>query len=283
MGRVRVHPAASSPPLSLCSILTVRLSCENGGQIADVFLTAYDVIVLYSPGTRNHRPAEPSAPPRGRGIRTVGFRSQVRVTHRQKMLDPGRTMSPSPSDHILSMPAPAEVPTFVDLSSTLADVADDGVAAPGKDIAGLEGVVARASEHGIDLSIVVVDEPAPLDSQLRDLATSVGATDGGTVLVLGPGQVGTFSDSIDRVTLEAGQDQAYTGDPVASANNFLDVVLEPGTPWTALTVALVLVVAAVLSGTWWANARRHDAARVTADRRARGQVTDGGAIPADDL
>ncbi|WP_328812928.1 Rv1476 family membrane protein [Rhodococcus sp. NBC_00297] len=168
---------------------------------------------------------------------------------------------------LVALPMISEVPTFVDLQATLADVANDGVAAPGQDVVGLEGVVARAGEHGIDLSIVVLDAPAPLDSQLRDLATSVGATDGGTVLVIGPGQVGTFSDSIDRVTLEAGQDQAYTGNAVQSADNFLDVLVEPGPPWTGITLGLVLVVVAVLGGTWWVNERRHRSGDVT-DREA---------------
>ncbi|MGB3769825.1 MAG: DUF6676 family protein [Rhodococcus sp. (in: high G+C Gram-positive bacteria)] len=207
-------------------------------------------------------------------------------------------MSPSPTDHVSALPAPfaaspvsMEVPSFVDVGSTLTDVAADGVSAPSEDVSGLETVVARAQDLNIDLSIVVLSSPAQTNSQLRDLATTVGSSDGGTVLVLGPGQVGTFSDSIDRVTLEAGQDRAYTGDVVLSANNFLDVVTEPGPPWTAITIALVVLVAVVLGGTWWANVRRHgesargatsspDVSTRTADHdtgehdgRARGHVT----------
>ncbi len=168
-------------------------------------------------------------------------------------------MSFSHSVPVHAAPAAAEIPSFVDVPSTLADVAADGVSAPAALVPGLEAVVARAQDEGIALNVVVLEETAPLDSYLRDLATEVGAADGGTVLVLGPGQVGTFSDSIDRVTLEAGQDSAYTADPVQSANQFLDVVLAPGPSWTGLTLALVAVVALVLGATGWANARRWQA------------------------
>src|SRR5574340_780067 len=71
-------------------------------------------------------------------------------------------------------------------------------------------VVARAQHRGIDLSIVVLDKNPNMDSQLRDLATEVGAHEGGTVLVLSPNWVGTFSDSISRVRLESAQDRTYT-------------------------------------------------------------------------
>lgn len=165
-------------------------------------------------------------------------------------------MSLSHAVPVHAAPAAAEIPPFVDVPSTLADVTADGVAAPSELVPGLEAVVARARDEGVDLHIVVLDQPARLDSHLRDLATEVGAADGGTVLVLGPGQVGSFSDSIDRVTLEAGQDSAYTADPVVSADQFLDVVTAPGPSWTGLTLALVAVVALVLGGTWWANVRR---------------------------
>lgn len=170
-------------------------------------------------------------------------------------------MSLSHSVPVHAAPAAAEIPPFVDVPSTLADVADDGVSAPAELVPGLEAVVARAQDEGIALNVVVLEEPARLDSNLRDLATEVGATDGGTVLVLGPGQVGTFSDSIDRVTLEAGQDSAYTSDPVLSANQFLDVVVAPGPSWTGLTLALVGLVALVLGATGWVNARRFRARR----------------------
>src|SRR5574340_697323 len=106
-------------------------------------------------------------------------------------------------------------------------------------------VVARAQHRGIDLSIVVLDKNPNMDSQLRDLATEVGAHEGGTVLVLSPNWVGTFSDSISRVRLESAQDRTYTGDPVLSANNFLDGVSEPGPPWTLMTAVLCLGVAAL--------------------------------------
>ena len=138
----------------------------------------------------------------------------------------------------------------------IADVADDGVSAPASVVDDLVGVVARAESDGIALSIVVIDRDPPQDSQLRDLATDVGSVEGGTVLVLSPGQVGSFSDGISRVVLEAGQDLTYTGNAVVAANNFVDEISEPGMPWTAYTVGLLIIVAAVIAALAALGARR---------------------------
>ena len=85
----------------------------------------------------------------------------------------------------------------------------------------LRQVVADARKDGIDLKIVVIDTNPPIDTPLRDIATEVGeANPGSTVLVMSPSFAGTYSPTFDRVTLEAGEDVAKTGNPVQSATEF---------------------------------------------------------------
>lgn len=163
---------------------------------------------------------------------------------------------------------PASIPDGVDPDAIAAQLQVDGVSAPRAVESQLLDVVDRARENGIDLSVVVLDRDPIHDSQLRDLATDMGEHVGGTVLVLSPGQNGSFSDAIDRVTLEAGQDRTYTGDPVAAANNFVDTLLHPGFPWTAMTIVLVAVVAVILAALWWVNDRRD---RIAASRTESGR------------
>jgi hypothetical protein len=138
---------------------------------------------------------------------------------------------------------PDYIPPDVDMNLVKADVADDGVSAPGADVPALQQVVADAREDGIDLKIVIIDKNPPIDTPLRDIATEVGAANpGSTVLVLSPSYAGTYSATFDRVTLEAGQDLARTGDPVQSSKNFVSQLTTPDFPWTALTIVLVLGV-----------------------------------------
>lgn len=165
------------------------------------------------------------------------------------------------------LPLAADVPPDVSVDQVIADLADDHVAAPADEVPGLVDVVARAQKQGIDLSIVVLDKNPRMDSQLRDLATEVGAQEGGTVLVLSPNWVGTFSDSLSRVTLESAQDHTYTGDPVLSANNFLDGVSEPGPPWTLMTAVLCLGVAALAGILLVVKSRRRTEPATEEERR----------------
>lgn len=168
----------------------------------------------------------------------------------------------------IPVPSATDLPPGITLEQVLADLADDQVSAPSDRVADLVEQVQRAQDHGIDLRVVVVDRDPRIDSQLRDLATEVGTEDGGTVLVLSPGWVGAYSDSLDRVTLEAAQDRTYTGDPVVSTRNFVDSVTEPGPAWTAWTILLILVVAAVAGATALAKAVR----RRTTDLRPSNPV-----------
>jgi hypothetical protein len=140
---------------------------------------------------------------------------------------------------------PAYIPPDVDINKIKADVGQDGVSAPAGEVSALRQVAADAKKEGINLKIVVIDTNPPIDTPLRDIATEVGhAYPGSTVLALSPSYVGTYSPVFDRVTLEAGQDIAKTGNPVQSAQNFLGELTTPQFPWTALTIVLIVAVAA---------------------------------------
>ncbi|MGW0158687.1 Rv1476 family membrane protein [Mycobacterium sp. NPDC003323] len=140
---------------------------------------------------------------------------------------------------------PAYIPPGVDMNLVKDQVGDGGVSAPpGADIAALRDVVTAAEADGIELKIVVIDQNPPIDTPLRDIATEVGQDfPGSTVLAISPFYAGTYSRAFDRVTLEAGQDLAKTGDPVLSSQNFVTQLQTPDFPWTPFTVVLVLGVA----------------------------------------
>jgi len=125
-------------------------------------------------------------------------------------------------------------------------VADDGVSVPSADqadVPALRQVVEDARSDGVDLKIVVIDLNPPTEMPLRDIATEVGAANpGATVLALSPSFAGTYSPVFDRVTLEAGQDLAKTGDSVQSSKNFLGELTTSHFPWTPFTIVLVLAV-----------------------------------------
>lgn len=129
-----------------------------------------------------------------------------------------------------------------------ANVADSGVSVPigtsSEVQTQLREVVEEAASQGIDLKIVVIGANPPIHTPLRDIASEVGeANPGATVLALSPGYAGTYSPEFDRVTLEAGEDQAKTGDPVLSSQNFVAELTTSHFPWTPFTVVLVLAVA----------------------------------------
>ncbi|CAM3075544.1 DUF6676 domain-containing protein [Prescottella defluvii] len=160
-----------------------------------------------------------------------------------------------PIAHAL-LPHATTIPDGVSIDSVLADLADDGVSAPASDVDGLRDVVIRAEDHGIKLSVVVVDKDPARAEYLRDLASEVGQSEGGTVLVLSPSSPGTYSDTVSRVVLEGAQDHTYTGNAVQSANNFVDEITDSGTPWALITALLVLVVVLVGGASYVAKVRR---------------------------
>lgn len=155
-------------------------------------------------------------------------------------------------------PLAADLPPNVDVDDIVADLAENHVAAPSAVEAKLAPVVEQARNEGIDLEVVVIAENGRHDSQLRDLATAVGQqTHGGTILVLSPDWAGTYSDTLSRVVLEAGEDRAkFTGNPVVSTENFVHEIQTTQLPWTAITCVLLVGTAAVVGATYYAKARR---------------------------
>jgi len=140
---------------------------------------------------------------------------------------------------------PAYIPDDVDIVAVKVDVAGDGISAPVTDVPALRQVVADAGAQGVDLKIVVIANNPPIDTPLRDIATEVGSDyPDATVLALSPSYAGTYSRNFDRVTLEAGEDLAKTGNPVQSSQNFVSQLNEPQFPWTGLTVAVLIGVLA---------------------------------------
>ena len=161
---------------------------------------------------------------------------------------------------------PTYIPQDVDMVAVKAQVAASGVSAPPDAVPGLLGVVNQAHADGINLKIVLLDHNPPNDTPLRDISTVVGADyPDATVLTLSPSYVGSYSAHFPRVTLEAGEDIAKTGNPVVSAQHFLNELNSPEFPWTGLTIVLLIGVLAAAVGTRFLQLRsRHSATSVNA-------------------
>jgi hypothetical protein len=156
---------------------------------------------------------------------------------------------------------PAYIPVDVDMTAIKAQVAAAGVSAPPSAMPGLLDVVNQAHADGINLKIVLLDHNPPNDTPLRDISTVVGADyHDSTVLTLSPNYVGTYSAQFSRVTLEAGEDIAKTGNPVVSAQHFLHELNSPEFPWTGLTIFLLIGVLAAAVGTRFLQLRSKRAA-----------------------
>ncbi|MFZ1179240.1 MAG: DUF6676 family protein [Mycobacterium sp.] len=159
---------------------------------------------------------------------------------------------------------PVYIPTDVDINEVKAQVAAVGVSAPPAATPGLLDVVNQAHAEGINLKIVLLDHNPPNDTPLRDISTVVGADyHDATVLTLSPNYVGSYSTQFPRVTLEAGEDIAKTGNPVQSAHNFLNELNTPEFPWTGLTVFLLIGVLAAAVGTRFLQLRSRRTATST--------------------
>jgi hypothetical protein len=129
-------------------------------------------------------------------------------------------------------------------------VTAENISAPSAVTPALLQVINHAHDDGIDLKIVVLDRNPPNDTPLRDIATVVGSQHpDATVLVLSPNYVGSYSTHFPRATLEIGEDNAKTGNPVVSAQSFLHQLDTPQFPWTAFTIVLLIGVLAAVIGT----------------------------------
>lgn len=160
------------------------------------------------------------------------------------------------------------LPDGVDVEAIVKDVADDGVAIENPDLAGLHdglvAAIANAEAKGVeDLHVIVLARDHFPDTSLRDLATYVGRTEHGTILVMSPAMVSTHSDELSRYVLERGQDALPLYDPVAATNAFVGVVEGTDTDFTGITVSVILVtvVGAVIARKWSALRLRFGPAR----------------------
>jgi Family of unknown function (DUF6676) len=147
-------------------------------------------------------------------------------------------------------------------------VTAENISAPPAVTPALLQVINQAHDDGIDLKIVVLDRNPPNDTPLRDIATVVGSQHpDATVLVLSPNYVGAYSTHFPRATLEIGEDNAKTGNPVVSAQNFLHQLDTPQFPWTAFTIVLLIGVLAAVIGTRFMQlrARRSATSQDTAE------------------
>lgn len=156
---------------------------------------------------------------------------------------------------------PLYIPVDVDMTAIKAQVAATGVSASPAAMPGLLDIVNQAHADGINLKIVLLDHNPPNDTPLRDISTVVGADyHDATVLTLSPSYVGTYSTQFPRVTLEAGEDNAKTGNPVVSAQHFLHELNTPEFPWTGLTIFLLIAVLTAAVGTRFLQLRAKRAA-----------------------
>ncbi|WP_144207100.1 Rv1476 family membrane protein [Mycobacterium tilburgii] len=171
---------------------------------------------------------------------------------------------------------PTYIPQDVDLTAIKAAVAASGVSAPPETVPALLEVVNQAHAHGINLKIVLLDHNPPNDTPLRDISTVVGADyHDAIVLTLSPSYVGTYSTQFPRVTLEAGEDIAKTGNPVVSAQHFLHELQTPEFPWTGLTIFFLIAVFAAAVGARFLQLRERSATSPDGEAADVGRPADG--------
>jgi len=152
-------------------------------------------------------------------------------------------MAPNASTWAQS-PAMSIIPADVDLKAIEVDLADDHVSAPADLTPRLASVVSQARDEGHDMYFVVLSESQPKFTYFRDIATALQDETGGTVVVFGPGTVGSASDDFSRVQLEQAQDNLSTSNPPVAAQQLLDRMTDQTqVPWTVVTIALIVVVA----------------------------------------
>jgi hypothetical protein len=167
---------------------------------------------------------------------------------------------------------PLYIPVDVDMTAVKAQVAAGGVSAPPEAMPGLLDIVNQAHAKGINLKIVLLDHNPPNDTPLRDISTVVGADyHDATVLSLSPNYVGSYSTQFPRVTLEAGEDIAKTGNPVVSAQHFLNELNAPEFPWTGLTIFLLVGVLAAAVATRFLQLRGRRSATSSGSAETRAE------------
>ncbi|AZG44348.1 Rv1476 family membrane protein [Gordonia insulae] len=190
-------------------------------------------------------------------------------------MSPGATTQNVLALPAMGVPSPSIIPEDVDMSAILADIQEDGVAAPADQVDGLRQVVAHAKSEGYDVSFVVLPTAQPKFTYYRDIATELQSEVGGTVIVLGPNSVGSSSPYFSRVQQEEATDNLTLTNPPLAARQMWDQMSGPSLNWTAISLVLIVVV---VVGAVIARLRSTRRARI-ADRDTAESAPEGAAGP----
>lgn len=151
-------------------------------------------------------------------------------------------MTPGPVTITLAAPTTDQW-AGLDIPAMVAQLKATGVVAPADKVQALEQIVARAESDGHDVNFVVLSETYTPFTVYRDIATTLQAQVGGTVVVIGSGGIGTSSSEFSRVQLEDASNAVTTGSSAESAaSQIYDKAIAPNADWTLVTIGLVLVV-----------------------------------------
>ena len=157
-------------------------------------------------------------------------------------------MSPEPVVFTVASPDPVggRLPdkwSSLDMATIVRQLKATGVSAPDDQTAELTALVKEAKADGHDLFVLVTDQNFSPFTVYRDIAHELQGTTGGTVLVFGPGGMGTASTDFSRVELEDGTSEVHTGASAPqAAREIYEKATDPNVNWTLVTIALIVVV-----------------------------------------
>lgn len=193
-------------------------------------------------------------------------------------------MSPHPAVFTVAAPdpvggRPADPWADIDLPAVVAQLKETGVSAPSDQTPELTKLVKEAKADGHDLFVFVTDKKYAPFTVYRDIAHEVQTSTGGTVLVFGPGGLGTSSTDFSRVEIEDATAEKSNGVSVPqAAREIYEKATEPNVDWTLATIALIVVVIVGAVVARVAAGRRAPAVRPDADS---GSVPSGTQAPAE--
>ena len=157
-------------------------------------------------------------------------------------------MSPQPVVFTVAAPdpvggRPADAWADLDIAAITKQLEATGVSAPADQVPELTALVKEAKSEGHDLFILVTDKNYVPFTVYRDIAHQLQSSTGGTVLVFGPGGIGTSSTDFSRVEIEDATAEKSTGVSVPqAAREIYEKATEPNVDWTLATIALIVVV-----------------------------------------
>lgn len=157
-------------------------------------------------------------------------------------------MSPDPVVFTVAVPdptggRPADAWADIDLPTVISALKATGVSAPAEQVKELTALVNEAKAEGHDLFVFVTDKHYSPFTVYRDIAHEIQTSTGGTVLVFGPGGIGTSSTDFSRVQIEDATSEKSTGASVPqAAREIYEKATEPNVDWTLATIALIVVV-----------------------------------------